>query len=758
MRWSIIRLIWLRELRDQLRDRRTLFTILLLPLLLYPLINLLLLQFATQLLDQTSTIGLVSASPEDKDFPQRLPADKAQSVIPRLAWFSLTPTGMAMPLDRLAGAAALGGAGNLSLDYLLLFDNGEIPELYRQQGRERLPIFPGNIRFTYVFLTQDQANEALLSKKVDLVVSAADDFWERLIQGDRTAIDVRVRPGDNRSRRASEQFSILLGRWKTHLKEVRFRRLGLSPQIDDPFAIRNPLAPPSGEVLAATTLLDMLVRTFPFMLVMWSLAGALYPAVDLCAGEKERGTMETLLISPAGREEIVLGKFLTIWVFSAATAIMHLISMSVATVQLRAFLPQGAITLPALFWCTLLVLPLSASFSAVALAIGAYARSSKEGQYYMMPLFWITMPLVFLTLAPGVELNQFYSMVPVTGVALLMQRVMIARSLDQVPWFYFLPVFATVILYSWLALRWAVAQFQREEVLFRQTERLDLGLWVRRLFRDKEPLPTVGQSLCCFGVLFVLQWLSLNLGAHVPVVARSMTVLVAFVAAPPILMALILTTRPWQSLNLSLPPAGYLAAALLLLPLAEVAHYVLLRLPVLVTFLNERRLLVEESYGRFGDDLSSSALVYFLALSLLPALCEELAFRGLILTGLRRSLANWPAILLSSLLFAAYHMNVFALVPLFLLGIVLGWFAVQCNSLLPGVLLHAGCRLLILGGPLAVSGTSGFADLPSAGTLVLLLVLVLGSTALAIALLWRLNGTKTGVIGKSSATHATDTT
>ena len=60
---------------------------------------------------------------------------------------------------------------------------------------------------------------------------------------------------------------------------------------------------------------------------MWSLAGALYPAVDLCAGEKERGTMETLLISPASREEIVWGKFLTIWVFSAATALLNLLSM-----------------------------------------------------------------------------------------------------------------------------------------------------------------------------------------------------------------------------------------------------------------------------------------------------------------------------------------------------------------------------------------------------------------------------------------------
>src|SRR5205823_9473753 len=190
-------------------------------------------------------------------------------------------------------------------------------------------------------------------------------------------------------------------------------------------------------------------------LVMWSLAGALYPAVDLCAGEKERGTMETLLISPASREEIVWGKFLTIWVFSAVTALLNLVSMGLTTWQFSSPLPQTGFRPSALFWGVALLLPLSAFFSAVCLAIGAYARSSKEGQYYLMPLFLATMPLIFLTLAPGVELNSFYSMVPVTGVALLMQRLLTQSTIEH-PWFYFVSVMAPIALYSWLALRWAI--------------------------------------------------------------------------------------------------------------------------------------------------------------------------------------------------------------------------------------------------------------------------------------------------------------
>src|SRR5256885_13987451 len=112
-----------------------------------------------------------------------------------------------------------------------------------------------------------------------------------------------------------------------------------------------------------------MVRIFPFMLVMWSLAAAIYPAVEVCAGEKERGTMETLLISPAGREEIVWGKFLTIWVFSSATALLNMLSMVVTAWPLGSTLPGATIKVAALFWAVVLLLPLSAFFSALCLAV-----------------------------------------------------------------------------------------------------------------------------------------------------------------------------------------------------------------------------------------------------------------------------------------------------------------------------------------------------------------------------------------------------
>ena len=88
-----------------------------------------------------------------------------------------------------------------------------------------------------------------------------------------------------------------------------------------------------------------------------------------------------------------------------------------------------------------------------------------------------------------------------------------------------------MVIYSWLALHRAIEQFQREEVLFREAKRLDMGLWLRRLFREKEALPTAGQAFFCFPLLLVLRWLSLGFGRDKPVLGFTAVCQLAFTAA-----------------------------------------------------------------------------------------------------------------------------------------------------------------------------------------------------------------------------------
>lgn len=723
MRWSIIRLIWLRELRDQLRDRRTVFMIAVLPILLYPVAGFGVMQLALGFLNQKNTVGVAGA---EYLLPWSL-ADAADSPGSAACWLAATPPPPGVPLggvERLGAAAAL-YLGRQQLDYPPLLEerDGRLAFLprYTEGSNILTPLLlhglPGPVpdsRDADELAAPFRA--ALDDRKIDLLLIVPRGFQDALREGGQPTLTVLTRPKDETSRLVGGRLNGVLSRWRRDLKEARLTRLGLPLDFDQPVHIHDPQRAKSPSRQEADNLFSVLAKVFPFVLVMWSLAGALYPAVDLCAGEKERGTMETLLISPASREEIVWGKFLTIWLFSAATAFLNLLSMALTTSQVGAA-RGGSLRLDALLWGALLLLPLSAFFSAVCLAVGAYARSSKEGQYYLMPLFLVTMPLIFLTLAPGVELNPLYSMVPVTGVALLLQRLVVTDGPDRGVWFYFVPVLAPMVIYSWLALRWAIEQFQREEVLFREAERLDLGLWLKRLLREKEALPSAGQALFCFAIILSLRWLSFGVGHNLPLLTRTGIQQLAFVAAPPLFMALLLTTRPLHGLGTRLPPwwawpVAALLALVMVPPLAELTLVILSQFPALKTLLELNHPLTRELQSlREGG----SPLPYLTVLALLTAVCEELAFRGFILQGLLRGFRPWTAILLSAFLFAVYQMNVFQFVPHFVVGVVLALIVVRTDSVLPAILFHMvyNSLLLLLPAVFSAAGFSAAKSMPS---------------------------------------------
>src|SRR5205807_2415608 len=223
----------------------------------------------------------------------------------------------------------------------------------------------------------------------------------------------------------------------------------------------------------------------------------------------------------------------------------------------------------------------------------------------------------------------------------LMQRLMTV-SLDQVPWLYFVPVLAPIVLYSGLALHWAIEQFKREEVLFREAERLEIGLWLRRLFRNKEALPSAGQAFFCFALIVGLRWMAPGAISNASLMSSTAITYLAFVAAPPLFMALLLTTCPRQGLALRWPSLGALMAAallaiLLLPPLAKLTLTILRQFPRLQELLSERQPLVQE-LGMLQSAARASWWAPLLVFGLLPAVVEELAFRGFILTGLRRRL------------------------------------------------------------------------------------------------------------------------
>ncbi len=656
MRWSTVSVIFRREVRDQLRDKRTLFMIFVLPILLYPILGIGVLQFSAAFEQKPRTVVLVG--------PENLPAD------PPL-------------LDPDPKHKGLFHPG--------LFDSPA------EAGRLRVLVLPS----AGAWLDPEFRKKETRGGAADAVVVVPADLAKQIARRDAPEIAIDFDSADERSQITGLRVREVLSRWQRAILDRRLKADHLPPGYTEPVRIAAVDVATAAELGGSVW-----AKLFPFLLVMMSLTGAFYPAVDLCAGEKERGTMETLLISPASRAEIVMGKFLTVLLASVMTALLNLASMALTGVQLARQLGataagqsaasgsrrlQAMIAPPSLesaFWIVLLLVPLAAFFSAVCLSLAILARSMKEGQYYMTPLYMVCLPLIFLTLAPGIEINLFYSLVPVTGVSLLLRALMLGDY--RVAWHFFLPVLLTTIGYGAVALRWAVDQFQREDVLFREAERFDLRVWVRHLLRDKEPTPTGGEALLCFVLMLSLSWFMTQYVVFAGLghsTAGMAVAQVGFILTPPLAMALFLTSSPRRTLRLFWPEPRYLALAvglgLALNPLVnELRPYVTRLFPVSA----ELKQAMEQMM-RGVNDLPTALFLF----ALVPAVCEEFAFRGFILTGLQRNHDARAAILMSAVLFGFMHVLLSLFQQLFnatLLGLVLGLLAVRSRSIVPGIVFH----------------------------------------------------------------------
>lgn len=208
----------------------------------------------------------------------------------------------------------------------------------------------------------------------------------------------------------------------------------------------------------------------PYFIFMLCLQGAMIPATDLGAGEKERGTLETLLISPIERHKLVLGKFLTIALAGATSALITVSSMAVwglvisqgmAIKMVSEFM--SAINVIDFVLMFLMLVPVVAIFSAVLLSLSIYARSFKEAQGYMTPLVFAVIVPVMLAMLPGVELKGGWAWVPLTNVALAIKEL-IKGTMD---YFQLFAIFSSTAVIAGALLYFCVYWFNKEKVLFR---------------------------------------------------------------------------------------------------------------------------------------------------------------------------------------------------------------------------------------------------------------------------------------------------
>ncbi|MEL6898941.1 MAG: ABC transporter permease subunit, partial [Planctomycetota bacterium] len=172
----------------------------------------------------------------------------------------------------------------------------------------------------------------------------------------------------------------------------------------------------------------LLATIFPIVLVLMTITGAVYPAIDLTAGERERGTMEALIASPVPRGTVLFAKYVAVVSVAVLTAIANLGSMWI-TLQATGLISQlagesGGISVSAMLMILLLLILFAAFFSAVLLSLTSFAKSFKEAQAYLIPVMLLSITPALFTLLPGVTLNGPMAAVPLVNIVLLARDVL----------------------------------------------------------------------------------------------------------------------------------------------------------------------------------------------------------------------------------------------------------------------------------------------------------------------------------------------
>lgn len=712
MSWTNVKLIFLREVRDQLRDRRTLFMVAVLPLLLYPLLGVAVVQMSHTITRQTQTVAVIGTA----DLPA-LPLIEGDRFVAR--YFENPDDVGSLSVETDAGDAT--ATAELQEFFATARErHAEIQELARLTEMRKEQRAEGGATGGARSAEEERLRASLADwfnrSPVQVLLVIPENYEQQLDEMDRRLADrspaaigpgLPIRPvvlenaADEKSAVAAARVWKVLRKWEDELLQQRLNAARLPTALPSQFEATEVNLADENELAA-----NVWSKLFPVLLVVMAMTGAFYPAIDVGAGEKERGTMETLLICPATRAEIVTGKFFTVMSFSLTTALLNLVSIGFTGKYLLEMTSDGSkfsqfgdVSFPpfsALCWVVLMAIPLASLFSALSLAFAMFARSSKEGQYYLTPLLMIALGLAMICLNPAVEMTAYNSLLPVMGPSLLLKSLLLGPISAAAATRFLIPVILSSLAYSLLALWWAIEQFQREDILFREAERFDLRLWLRHLFRDRKPTPSFMEAGFCFVLILMLQFLSwrhlshalTNSSAGDPG-ARMMVIqavyLLVTVGVPAVLLSLLLTTNARRTLKLTAPRPAMLGAGLLLplalLPLTQE----LMRL--LGPFFPDLPPDVAEVLGTMQSE-SLPLWLPLLAFAVAPAVCEELAFRGFILSGMQRSGRSWRPIVLSSIAFGAVHLIPQQVFNAALLGLVLGLLAVRSGSLWPGMLFH----------------------------------------------------------------------
>ncbi len=436
------------------------------------------------------------------------------------------------------------------------------------------------------------------------------------------------------------------------------------------------------------TLGMILARFLPYFLILISISGSSVAAVDLVAGEKERGTLETILVSAASRMELVLGKFVAVISIALLTVLLNLASIFFSFRHLvsQAAAESVAIQIPfgSLFLILILMVPMIIFFAAVVFSFSTYARNMKESYSYTQPLMIVAMLLSLISALPAIETTLGMTLIPVINVSLMIKDIMMG---DLNISFFMTTLISTCILVV-LAVSFSIKLFSKEEILFRTTEDTEI------IDKNKRGLRVLSSKFATlFFILILLLFYYLGLSWQIADLESGLIkTLILLVFLPTLLIIKIGRLSFKEVLSLKFTRASNY----LLILLASIPIF------ILVTLLSQ---IINIIYPFPEQYLENFQNLYFLEgrtflyslfiIALLPGIVEEVMFRGYFIKAFREK-GIWNSIVISAILFAILHLDIFRFVPVAILGVWMGYLLVKSGSIFLPILAHTANNSLAL--------------------------------------------------------------
>lgn len=601
-------IVYRKELLEMLRDKRTLFTTILLPVILYPLIFV---GISALMSRQMSVLEKQGAVIAVSDSVQNEASAIIRKHIDKIEHFRFEP-------------------------YI-----SQSPELYKSKDIHAILSITDS-------LTADNIPTYKISLSFDKSTDRGKMLQEKLFKALRIA--------------------------EKEIMELTLTELNISASILSIVSLQEiDTATPEREMGM------MLGRILPYLLMMLLIAGAAIVASDLVAGEKERKTLETLLVSSAHRNELVVGKYLTVITFALMNVSINLFSLyfSMRYMVSQSGLETAGINIPIKGFVILLIamVPLATLFAAIMLSISTFSRNMKEARSYEAPLLYLAMFAGMITIFPAFEISNGMALIPVVNVALFFKAVM----LNEYQISHLFMIIGSTLVLDVIAIFVSIRLFNTEAVLFRTDDDSSL----RNVKKDKRNLFNPFYGMVYFIIILVALY---YLGGYLQKsnLGKGLVQTQILIILLPVYLILkgfklkendILRIAKPKAKELILIPFIAIPAAIIVSALSNLINYIYPFPPA----------YLEQLAKLFTIDASTWKLLLIIAVA--PGICEEIMFRGFLMRFFENN-GKTTAVVISALLFAAFHLDPFRFVPVFLLGLLLGYLTIRSGNIINSILSH----------------------------------------------------------------------